>query len=912
MRKLRRAILLFALLMAALFVSGVSHARADTPILSDIQTETLTPTESLAEETVQTSEETQEPTSEQTICQEPESLPAPETEETLPPEDSAAAQGLSVITPIARLSGIPFGSEGVSIRGTVVLLAQERLVVQDDSGGILLMPEPPYDGALGDILLITGRKEGTFLAQTLQKEGTGALPVVEMPLSDAPEALRILVKNAVVKDGVISQNGAAIPVRGDALPEGNADVCGVILDGILYADSVIPVAPPESPKREWNVYFGLLHAHTEASDGIGTVQEAFAAAAEAEGLDFFAVTDHSDSLDNSSQGEITADGTAISARWAEGRRAAAQVTGRDFVGLYGYEMSWGEDRALGHINTFRTPGWQSWQQPGFSTLSEYYAALAKVPAAVSQFNHPGTAYGEFRGFREYHPDYDAVMHLLEIEGENGASYYGQYLRALDAGWHVAPSAGENNHHGNWGRESSTRTAVLAKTLTEDALCQAMQRRRVYVTQDSDLTLEYRLNGTMMGSVMGLADALEVDILLEDPTDGSAAAVEVVSSGGAVVASCQMEANSAQRTLPVPSGYPYYFLRIVQPDGDTAITAPVWVDSFTDMGIRSFSCDTPNLVAGQAVTLCLELYNYEEVPFRIDSVTLLRGEEPAGTFTSAGQLCYRADFLWQEPGQVQLTAVVRGSVDGRPRSYRQSLTLHYCADSTQKASIAAARGGQAGQVYTVQGYATSGTTNPYTTFPNTVYMQDTSGGIAVFGEFPDTIQIGTPLEITGVLRDGDNGPYLELIGWEILSKPMYRYVPEVLNCKSAMDYTRRGGCLVQIEGRAVSLTATADGKGLSRILVQDALGNTAAVVIDPEIRSGAYGVNHLASRIKQARTVRAIGLVHREASGEIVLRVRNCDEVVYVPPIPDRTNPQTGDFPFLHCLRGLGIFPGNTA
>ena len=41
-------------------------------------------------------------------------------------------------------------------------------------------------------------------------------------------------------------------------------------------------------------------------------------------------------------------------------------------------------------------------------------------------------------------------------------------------------------------------------------------------------------------------------------------------------------------------------------------------------------------------------------------------------------------------------------------------------------------------------------------------------------------------------------------------------------------------------------------------------------------------------------------------GTLVLRVRNCDEVVYVPPIPDRSNPQTGDNLFRFYSR---IFPG---
>lgn len=112
----------------------------------------------------------------------------------------------------------------------------------------------------------------------------------------------------------------------------------------------------EEPDLGWNLYFGQLHAHTDISDGTGSVAEAFAYAADVEGLDFFAVTDHSNSFDGASSGAIDLDGTSISQDWAAGKAAAAAVTGEDFVGIFGYEMTWQEGRHLGHINTFNTPG----------------------------------------------------------------------------------------------------------------------------------------------------------------------------------------------------------------------------------------------------------------------------------------------------------------------------------------------------------------------------------------------------------------------------------------------------------------------------------------------------------------------------------------------------------------------------
>lgn len=878
--------LLSACLMAALFAF---------PALT-VQAETTVPTE----ETTVTEEETLPP---QTVPV--ETLPF----ETIPVEAAAAEvetleqtqphvvempDTVAAVTPISRLPEYPAGTEEITIRGVMVLARETDMVVQDDTGGIRMARLPDVPVAPGEILQITGTMEETFVPCNLEKQGTGNLPAVETSLSRAAQALRILLKTAIVREGTVIQGEASIPLVTTEATQGQADVYGVILDGVLYADTIVPVTQPISLKWDWNVYFGLLHAHTEISDGSGSVEEAFAHASRVEGLDFFAVTDHSDSFDNGNRGKITLDGSTVSAEWAAGKRAAAAVTSPAFVGLFGYEMSWSEDKTLGHINTFFTPGWQTAQQPGFATLANYCGALEEVPGSVSQFNHPGIAYGDFHGFREYDPACDRVIQLLEVWGENGESYYDGYLRALDAGWHIAPTVGQNNHHGSWGDEGSGRTAVLAQNLTEDALRKAMQQRRVYATQDADLRIEYRLNGQIMGSVMGLADALEVSARLEDPTDAAIGTVEAITTGGKVLVSRQLNAASGEVTFNLPTGYPYYFLRITQPDGDTAVTAPVWVDSFADMGIRSFSADTDAPLVGQTIRLTLELFNNEEMPFEVNSVTLQCNGKEAGSFTLAEDGRYEASFCYRQAGELRLTAKVAGTVNGRNRSYLQGLTVHYRDETAARSAIDRVRGGEPGTSYHIQGYATSGNTNPYTTFPDSIYVQDTSGGIRVAGTFALDIQVGTPLDVTGVLRETGGEKYLELTACTVSEGRMYRFVPKTQGCKAATDYVLRGGSLVQVEGEAVSVEKTADGKGVSRLKLRDVRGDTAWIVVDPEIRSGAYGVNHLASQIRQGRTVRAIGLLSRDGSGASVIRVRNCDEVVYVPPVPDRTNPQTGD------------------
>ena len=188
---------------------------------------------------------------------------------------------------------------------------------------------------------------------------------------------------------------------------------------------------------DWNVYFGQLHAHTNLSDGTGSVEEAFDYASKVEDLDFFAVTDHSDSFDNADAGAIDADGAIISTGWAAGKQAAASVTNERFVGLFGFEMTWPEDKQLGHISTFNTPGWQTRDQEDFenvpTALEHYYKALTTVPGSVSQFNHPGTIHGDFERFDHYSPQYDAVISLLEVAGEDGVVDCAYYDLALDKG-----------------------------------------------------------------------------------------------------------------------------------------------------------------------------------------------------------------------------------------------------------------------------------------------------------------------------------------------------------------------------------------------------------------------------------------------------------------------------------------------
>ena len=385
----------------------------------------------------------------------------------------------------------------------------------------------------------------------------------------------------------------------------------------------------------YQLYFGQLHAHTNISDGAGSVTEAFDHASDVDNLDFLAVTDHSNSFDNESDASVDlgTDLTNVSNEWKEGHQAAKDATTDDFVGIYGFEMTWSD--GFGHINTFNTPGFESRSNSEFGNKSgstegyqNYYEKLVEVGSSLSQFNHPGTTFGDFQDFAFYDPQVDQRITLIEVgngEGAIGSSgyfpSYEYYTRALDKGWHVAPTNNQDNHKGNWGDSNTARSVVLASDLTEKGIYDAIRNYRVYATEDNDLSIRYDLNGNAMGSILSKQDAVEITAQISDPTDTADMKVEVIVNGGLVLDSQTLTDGKDTVTFTFDSNdYSYYYLRVTQADQNIAVTAPVWTGEGVNAGISKTECDTALVVKGEEVTISSELYNNAGSDMTVESLT----------------------------------------------------------------------------------------------------------------------------------------------------------------------------------------------------------------------------------------------------------------------------------------------------
>lgn len=450
----------------------------------------------------------------------------------------------------------------------------------------------------------------------------------------------------------------------------------------------------ERSSDTYNIYFGQLHSHTSYSDGAGSAEDAYQHASQVKNLDFLAVTDHSNSFDNADSASIS-DGS-MSTEWVEGHALAKQYTTEDFVGLFGYEMTW--SNGLGHMNTFNTPGFQSRTQKDYSTyataLQNYYAALKTQTDSISQFNHPGTTFGDFSDFAYYDEEMDNLITIIEVgngEGAIGSSgyfpSYEYYTRALDKGWHVAPTNNQDNHKGLWGDANTGRSVVLADSLSEDDIYDAMRNYRVYATEDNDLSIMYTLDDNIMGTIMDKSDVgddVTLKVALTDPTDSSIGKVEVIVNGGLSIASKNVASANDTVNFTVPSDYSYYYIRVTEADGDIAVTAPVWVGEVEAVGISSLSTSSSLPTQNQALDLTLDLYNNESKDLEIESIEFTVDDKVIHTadLTNLSKVgkkstaSYTFSYTHDGLGQTNIYATVKANLDGVEKIYKEVLKLTY--------------------------------------------------------------------------------------------------------------------------------------------------------------------------------------------------------------------------------------------
>ena len=489
-------------------------------------------------------------------------------------------------------------------------------------------------------------------------------------------------------------------------------------DGKVTVTVTVKRADEKETSKTWSFtigeatfqrYFGQLHSHTQYSDGAGSLESALAyikALPESANVDFVAFTDHSNYFDKSGaanpEGALydMSQATEYSQEtWKAYKDAVAAFNTENagsMVAIAGFEMTW--SGGPGHINTFNTPGIVSRNNTTLNNktkdagLQAYYKLLSQTEGvdSISQFNHPGTTFGNFIDFGYWDAVVDTRMYMVEVgngEGQIGAGgyypSYEQYIMALDKGWHVAPTNNQDNHKGRWGNANDARDVILTDDFSESGIYAALRARRMYATEDKNLVLDYTVNGNMMGSIIDVPEKLNFEISFNDPdrTD-SIAKVELVVNSGKVAYTWDSAAALTKGSVSVELApeYTYYFVRVTEGDGDLAVTAPVWVGESLKLGISKAECGTSTPVTDEELTITTTFFNSEAKPATIKSITYAIGGETIGTVTDSIALAASStqdvEFKYTPTKArimtVKITAVIEQ--DGKEYTFTKDVTL----------------------------------------------------------------------------------------------------------------------------------------------------------------------------------------------------------------------------------------------
>lgn len=382
-------------------------------------------------------------------------------------------------------------------------------------------------------------------------------------------------------------------------------------------------------------FFGNLHSHTGYSDGILNPEQAYRMA-QGNGLDFMAVTEHNHSA---AAGD---DGIYLTPKLYEDlKNTARQMTQNGkFVAMYGQEVS--TISKGNHVNVFEADTIVDIPHGDFKRLYEQW--LPNHPeVAFVQFNHPN--FKRDLGLSEDEPPFaaqeeqlhmNAVLRLNPFEAQGSKKFndygyddYGRnfaamaqaanpyvktieilngpgtkpkplpkveayheddYFFYLNQGFRLGPTADQDNHFAHWGSLSPARTGIWAPALTKDELYKALKVRRIFATEDKNLSVLMQANGHYMGEEFKTGAQVTFDVQVADADEAQAPhMIQIYADqvGGEPAKPIhQQMLQPGQKGLQFQwqrqSAAPVYaFVKVIQTNADgsfdEAWTAPVFLD-----------------------------------------------------------------------------------------------------------------------------------------------------------------------------------------------------------------------------------------------------------------------------------------------------------------------------------------------
>ncbi len=233
---------------------------------------------------------------------------------------------------------------------------------------------------------------------------------------------------------------------------------------------------------------------------------------------------------------------------------------------------WGH-RNVYFRNTEVTPLLLRCNDPDYDTPEELFEALPAPHVATTIPHHTADARHPF-DWPTINPEYDRLVELVQHRG----SYETDIVQnAWANGQILGVVGGTDNHIGAPGWPEGV-TAILAPTLTRDALFDALLERHTYATTHGDIILHFFGDGEMQGSILGPRSSVKLSGEVESKSEG-VALVELVDNG-AVIQSWPPEQAAALRfdtTQDIEDEPHYFYIRVTLANDHRAWSSPIWVN-----------------------------------------------------------------------------------------------------------------------------------------------------------------------------------------------------------------------------------------------------------------------------------------------------------------------------------------------
>jgi len=333
------------------------------------------------------------------------------------------------------------------------------------------------------------------------------------------------------------------------------------------------------------LFYGNLHEHSDISVcqriHDQSVDESYQNMRDITALDFACVTDHGFNMNPyywSYTGKLARmnhdPGRFLTFLGEEWTSTFEQYNEKHPYGFYGHRNLVFADPYFPkwfNAQTRQTPA-QLWEElrkmnADFVQIPHQLADTGNVPTDwnfTDEKAQPVAEIFQVRGSYEYK---GAPREAVRITPKAGYFIHDAWARGIVIGVIASP-----DHGGGYGK-----ACVFAPELTREAILDAIRARRCYGTTAAKIFLDVRVNGHLMGEKLKepATGPVEVKIATRCPADIER--IEVCRNNQFVytVSPNGRQADLTYVDMEPPDGRSYYYVRLIQKDGEIAWTSPVW-------------------------------------------------------------------------------------------------------------------------------------------------------------------------------------------------------------------------------------------------------------------------------------------------------------------------------------------------